>query len=73
MHVDLITARDISGESSLIINVPELSCVDVQKPFVLRNSKRGKLNQRSMVSRCKVSNLEKLFGKPSYPRTSFGY
>lgn len=73
MHVDLITARDSSGESSLIINVPELSCVDVQKPFVLRNSKRGKLNQRSMVSRCKVSNSEKLLGKPSNPSSVFSY
>lgn len=46
MHVDVISARDISGESSLIINDPELSCVGVQKPFVIRNSKLEKLNQR---------------------------
>lgn len=39
MHVDVISARDISSESSLIINVPELSCVGVQKPLVIRNSK----------------------------------
>lgn len=46
MHVDVISARDISGESSLIINDSELSCVGVQKPFVIRNSNEGKLNQR---------------------------